>query len=152
MTDQITEPQPATEQPEPAEPQTQPPEAETEEEISKPGKEAARYRVRLRETEAERDQLRALVETFQRSDAERAVADILHRPAGLWAAGTRLADLLDDQGRVDPDKAVAAAKAALEQVGLAPKRRRTPAPDPSQGRGSTPATGSAWKEAFRRNE
>lgn len=106
--------------------------------------------MRLRETETERDQLRSLVETLQRAEAERAVSDILRVPAGLWTAGTALADLLDDQGRVDPDKAIAAARTARETVGLA-AAHRTPRPDLSQGRGAGGDRHDAWTKAFRPN-
>ena len=124
--------------------------ADDRDDTSKAGREAARYRVRLRETEAERDQLRSLVETLQRAEAERAVSDVLRVPAGLWTAGTALADLLDDQGRVDPEKAIAAARTARETVGLA-AARRTPLPDSSQGRGAGGDSRDAWTKAFRHN-
>jgi len=155
MSEQTTEttgadPVPATPEPAPAADAAQLDEslADDRDDTSKAGREAARYRVRLRETEAERDQLRSLVETLQRAEAERAVSDVLRVPAGLWTAGTALADLLDDQGRVDPEKASAAARTARETVGLA-AAHRTPRPDLSQGRGSGGDSRDAWTKAFR---
>lgn len=85
-------------------------------------REAAKYRTRLREVEAERDTLAEQVTTLQRAEAERLAAAHLKNPAGLWAAGADLPALLADDGTVDPDKVAAAAKTAVEQVGLEPVR------------------------------
>lgn len=74
------------------------------EETSTPNSEAAKYRRRLREAEAERDALRDTVATMQRADAERIAASSLVTPGDLFAAGTDLADLLDDTGTLDADK------------------------------------------------
>lgn len=86
------------------------------------GAEAARYRRRLRETEADRDALAARVETYQRAAVEQAAAEVLTVPRSIWAAGVEIADLLDDDGVVDRAKVVAAAKAAAADLGLAKAR------------------------------
>ena len=75
---------------------------ETPEEEPATSNREARYRRQLRDAEAERDTLRGQVETLQRAEAERVAAAHLARPEGLWAAGTALPDLLDDEGDVDP--------------------------------------------------
>lgn len=67
-------------------------------------KEAARYRRRLRDTETERDTLASRVETLQRAEAERLAGQHLANGADLWLTGTQLADLLDDNGNLDPAK------------------------------------------------
>lgn len=70
----------------------------------KAGAEAAKYRRRLRETEAERDNLLARVEHLQRGEIERLITGKLTDPADIWRDGAQLADLLDDDGDIDPDK------------------------------------------------
>jgi hypothetical protein len=92
--------------------------AEDQDDHAGPGREAARYRRRLREAEAERDTLKATVESLQRAEVERqATADGL-RPAALWAGGAELAGLLGDDGAVDGSKVSAAVAAAREQLGI----------------------------------
>lgn len=86
----------------------------------KSGAEAARYRVKLRETEAERDTLRGRVESLQQRQVEQMVADRLAQPADLLAFGVTLADLLDADGEIDPGLVDTAAFGLLEsRPGLA---------------------------------
>jgi len=62
----------------------------------------------------------------------------LERPAALWASGVTVADLLDEDGQLDPAKVTEAAEAAQQTLGAAPARR-TPKPDMTQGaHGSEP--------------
>lgn len=83
------------------------------------GREAAKYRRRLREAEAERDQLAERIEAMTRAEVERlATADSL-RPAALWASGVELADLVAEDGTVDGSKVSAAIGVAREQLGIA---------------------------------
>ena len=89
-----------------------------------PSREAAKWRRRLRDAEAERDALAARLDGLQRAGVESIAAEVLSKPAGLWAAGTQLADLLDESGAVDRGKVRDAAAAAAEQLGLG---RATPA-------------------------
>lgn len=63
----------------------------------------ARYRQRLRETEAERDALLQRVEHMQRGEVQRLTADRLADPQDLWRE-TELADLLDEHGNIDTTK------------------------------------------------
>jgi hypothetical protein len=66
--------------------------------------EAARYRVRLRETETERDQLRAHVDELQRAEVERLAASAgMAIPKDLWTLGTQLEHCRDESGRIDAD-------------------------------------------------
>jgi hypothetical protein len=84
-----------------------------------PGREAAKYRRRLRDVEAERDALKATVESLQRAEADRlATADGL-KPAALWSSA-ELGDLLGDDGTVDAARVSAAIATAREQLGIAP--------------------------------
>lgn len=97
-------------------------------------KEAAKYRTRLRETEAERDALAERLTTAQRREVETYAADRLKTPTGLWSVGTDLADLLDESGNVDPKAVQEAASAAVRDHGLASSGRGPRVP--GQGRGT----------------
>ena len=126
----------------------------TEPEVESPepqSKREARYRTQLRATEAERDGLAARIETMQRAEVERLAADVIGKPAALWATDTTLADLLDDDGQVDPDKVAAAAHAAKEKLGLeigeAARKKRGPVV-PREGTGTGHSSHNAWKDAF----
>lgn len=80
-------------------------------EDTNPNKEAAKYRTRLRETEAERDKLTDQLTAMQRAEVERIAADTLHDAEDVWRAGVDLAGLVSEDGTVDADavgKAVAA--------------------------------------------
>lgn len=79
-----------------------------------PNREAAKYRRQLRDTETERDTLRTRLETLQRGEIERLAGRHLADPADFWRDGAQLADLLDDDGNVSPDKVTAAATAIAE--------------------------------------
>lgn len=115
-------------------------------ETPEPGsKREAKYRRELRQTETERDTLRAQVETLQRAEAERMSG--LERGAALWATGLTVPDLLDDDGHLDAEKVALAARGAQETLGARPTG--TPRPDLTQGgNGGTTATGDAWTSAF----
>jgi len=93
-----------------------------EQDDSGPGREAAKYRRKLREAEAERDALREAVASIRRAEVERIAGATVQNPAGLWAAGVDVGDLLDDAGQVDPAKVQAATLQAAETLGLARPR------------------------------
>lgn len=86
-------------------------------------REAARYRKRLRDTEAERDALSARLETMQRHEAERLASKVLAKGSALWAGETKLDDLLDDDGNIDPQKVTDRAEEVREEFGIARARR-----------------------------
>lgn len=69
-------------------------------------KEAAKYRRRLRETEAERDQLAARNSDLERAEVERQITGPggLASASDLWTAGVQLADLRGEDGGLDPEK------------------------------------------------
>lgn len=73
-----------------------------------------RYRQRLRETEAQRDNLLQRVEHMQRNEVQRLTADRLADPADLWR-DTELADLLDDDGNIDTTKVDGRVRDLLEE-------------------------------------
>jgi len=74
-----------------------------------------RYREQLREAEAERDRLRGLVEAGQRAEVERLAAARLTDARDLWYRDTSVADMLDDDGHVDPSKLDAAVDSLLAE-------------------------------------
>ncbi|MGI8590797.1 MAG: hypothetical protein ACR2M5_07390 [Nakamurella sp.] len=83
-------------------------------------KDAAKYRRQARDAEAERDTLRAQLDTYQRGQVEAIAANAgVQKPAALWAAGSSLADCLGEGGQVDPQKAQAVVRQAVETLGLA---------------------------------
>lgn len=112
-TEQTTETTNLTESTEPTTETTETTEVET------PNHEAAGYRRKLREAETSRDALASQVETLQRAAVDAITAKVLAAPAGLWAAGVAVADLLAEDGTVDRDKVLEAAKTAAETFGLA---------------------------------
>ncbi|MDT5076773.1 MAG: hypothetical protein QOJ80_1410 [Mycobacterium sp.] len=78
------------------------------------GNEAAKYRKRLRATEAERDTLVGRLESLQRSEIERLAAGHLVDAADFWRDGATVADVLGEDGNVDPAKVTAVAGAVLQ--------------------------------------
>jgi hypothetical protein len=97
-------------------------------------REAAKYRRRLRDAEAERDGLREQLTAVRRQAAEDASG--LAKPASLWLAGVEVDSLFDAAGRLDPVRLTEAVKTATAALGLA-QAPRTPKPDPSQGKGAS---------------
>ncbi|GAB3253353.1 hypothetical protein GCM10027425_12540 [Alteromonas gracilis] len=97
--------------------------------------EAAKYRRRLRETEAERDSLAQQLETMQRAEVERVAGKHLQRPEALWTAGVELSGCLTAEGTVDAEKVAQAAREAAERLGLA--RPYDGAFSPAEGQRST---------------
>ena len=116
-------------------------------------KREARYRAQLRETEAQRDQLAGTVEAMQRAEIERLAAGIIAKPEALWASGTAVADLLGDDGLVDPSKVNAAAHAAREELGLelgADERKKRGPVVPREGTGTDQTRRhTPWEDAFK---
>lgn len=107
----------------------------------KAAREAAKYRRRLREVEAERDRLAEQVEALQRAEIER-LSYTEHRVKGaaIWAGGYTVSDLIGEDGRPDETKVAAAAKDVAERFGIdqrgggvyVPSEGKTP-PDPLRG-------------------
>lgn len=89
--------------------------------------EAAGYRRRLRDTEAERDTLAERVATLQRREIDRLAGERLAVPADLLSlGGVELADLLGEDGVPDAEKIKAAAdQLVTDRPGLAAPKRPT---------------------------
>src|SRR5699024_11049231 len=88
--------------------------------------EAKRYRKRAQEAETQRDALAEQVTALQTAEVERIAEAEGIRPAGLWAADTQLADLLDEAGTVDATAVKRAVTEASTKLGLS--RPLPPAP------------------------
>jgi hypothetical protein len=131
--------EPSTSAPE-EEPQVQPDTRESPEpEGEHPSREAASYRRRLRETEAERDALRERVESYERREAEAIARDLgAAVPSDLWTL-VGLDDLRGDDGALDSETVQARVSAILAER---PTWRR-PAPD--LGAGARPPVESERK-------
>lgn len=71
---------------------------------SKAAREAAKYRTQLRELETERTQLTEQLETLQRQVIDAHIEKHGLTPALLWRTGLEAREVLDDDGRVNPDR------------------------------------------------
>ncbi|WP_141682016.1 hypothetical protein [Mycobacterium malmoense] len=106
------------------------------------------------ERDAARDELaaaRSRVEALQLRELVRLAGEHLAQPADLLAlGGVALADLLDDDGNVDPDAVAEAAAALIEsRPGLA-RNPRVLATDPTQGTGGSDGKGKPnWADLFK---
>jgi hypothetical protein len=86
-----------------------------------PAAEAARYRTRLREVEAERDQLAVGLSTMRRGLVDGALYGLLKvPPATFWADEADPTDYVADDGTLDLDKVAARVNAARTQFGIPP--------------------------------
>lgn len=114
-----------------------------------PNSEAAKYRVKLREAETERDTLAGRLTAMQRRECEAAVADLLQVPADLWDLGS--ADPADfyDSDDLNQDALRAAASALVSQrPGLA-KTKTFDGPR-NWGQASAPApTPTSWNQVIK---
>lgn len=124
--------------------QTEPEGTATDEQT--PSSEAAKYRTKLRSAEAERDALTGQLDVLRRAEAERlaeTAARALHRGDDLWTAGTEVADLLGEDGRVDPER-VAEAVASVAEQRPHLLVSRSPRPDLSQGAHGDERNANTW--------
>ena len=124
------------------------PEGEEAQPEGKAGKEASRYRRRLRETEAERDALAGNVDALRRQIVEGLVTDKgrLGNPATLWETGTTLEELLTEDGTVDHQKVLDKCEDVAQRLRIAraPKGPYVP----SEGRTTNPRGSQSWESAF----
>jgi hypothetical protein len=154
-----TAPDPTTPTP-PAEPAAEPTadaadaSAEPSEDDGRGGNpEAARYRTRLRVTEAELTTARTRLETLQRAEVERLAGDVLAQGSDVFTvAGIALDEVLTPEGTVDADLVrMAVAQLVATRPGLH-KGAKQVAPDVGQGnRGAAGASsGRSWSDIIAR--
>lgn len=116
------------------------------------GREAAKYRRRLRDTEAERDALKDQLTTMRRQAVDQAVAEHGRgvTSAAMWAAGVEVDELIGDDGSIDTTKVLDAIESTRTTLGIA----SMPAGPSSDGQGNTgvlihqPGSASGWVDAF----
>ncbi len=154
-----TAPDPTTPTP-PAEPAAEPTadaadaSAEPSEDDGRAGNaEAARWRTRLRTTEAELTTARTRLETLQRAEVERLASDTLAQGSDVFTvAGIALDEVLTPEGTVDADLVrMAVAQLVATRPGLH-KGAKQVAPDVGQGnRGTAGASsGRSWSDIIAR--
>ena len=113
-------------------------------------REAAKYRTRLRESEASLTAATERIAALQRAEAERLASTHLAEPGDVWALGGKeLADLLDPEtGDVSAELVTALAESiAKARPGL---RKPSRAVDPSQGRGTDVRPSVSWDGLLKR--
>ena len=111
-----------------------------------------RYREQLRAAEADRDTLRNNLEAMQRREVERLAAQHLTKPAALWTVGVELENLLGDDGTVDPERVLAAAQNARQELGLEDPKAKLRRGPVVPREGTTVQSGgksSSWSDAFK---
>ncbi|MGV0746268.1 hypothetical protein [Mycolicibacterium sp. XJ870] len=113
-----------------------------------PNQEAAKYRKRLRETEAERDQLAERVEALQRQQIDAQVLAAGVKPAALWKTA-ELTELLAEDGTVSADLVAAAIATARDELGIQPIGKGAHVPSVGNKPDASPKPDDAWTEAFR---
>lgn len=102
-----------------------------------------RYRLQLREAEAQRDALAQRIEAMQRMDIERVAAELLAQGSDIFMAGADVSEFLNDEGGIDYDRVRASSRElAKDRPGLS---KNAPAFDPTQGIGGhTPKPKLGW--------
>lgn len=119
--------------------------APADERVKAARSEAAKYRTRLREAEAARDEVTAKYTALLRGTIEAEAMLKHHTPgAALWDAGTDPTELLTDDGNLDPTKLRNACDAARTRYGIG-----RPPESPGQGMSSTNGPEVTWRDALR---
>jgi hypothetical protein len=151
MTDQQPQPNP------PADADTVPPEVQSDTETANldievgavddnPNHEAAKYRIRLREAEAQRDALAAQLDALRRDQIGAIATTMGIKPAALWASGAELNNLLTEGGAIDTTKVREAADAARTELGIT--KRPPSMAGLSSGTMKPPPPRDAFRDAF----
>ncbi|WP_255783414.1 hypothetical protein [Mycobacteroides abscessus] len=107
--------------------------ADSDDSGDKSGREAAKYRRRLRETEAQRDTLAAQLSALRQGVIDDIAASAGVDPKLLAANGYELSSFLDEDGKIIRAKVDEAIQATVTAFRISTSSR--PAPDPAFGRG-----------------
>jgi hypothetical protein len=111
-----------------------------------PNHEAAKWRVKYREAEQQRDTLAAQLDAVRRDQVGVIVTSMGVKPAALWASGAQLNDMLTDAGVIDIAKVREAADAARTELGIT---KRPPSMSGlSSGALAPQPPRDQWREAF----
>jgi hypothetical protein len=114
-----------------------------------PNREAARYRTRLREVEAERDAITSRLNVYEKAHVERLAAERLAVPGDFFLVGPQLDELRGEDGAIDEEKVRSAVVSVLAERPTWDLNRRARLPQPNMHQGSAgtaPKPGGA--EAF----
>ena len=112
-----------------------------------PNAEAAKYRHRAKEAEAERDALAEKVTALRRAAVDDRVKAHKVPVDGFWASGVTLEELLDEDGNLDDEKVKVAADQAVEKLGLERIGARGPYVS-KEGNVTSPRATPSWEAAF----
>lgn len=119
-----------------------------EPEDHKPDREAAKYRTRLRETEAERDTLATQRDTLARTIVESHLPGHVS-PKLFWQLHQGTDGLIGQDGTVDVDAIAHAAQEMASEYGLTPMATAPVVPDVGKQPETQPTT--QWQEVVRGN-
>lgn len=111
-------------------------------------REAAKYRRRLRDAEAENERLTRENEALKRAEIDRLATAEGIKPEALWASGATLAEMITADGTVDPARVTVAAKAAVDILGLQ-QRKGLHVPREGRNTGSPRSTTPTFADAFK---
>lgn len=115
---------------------------------------SAQYRRRAQAAEGERDALRSQLDAVRTAEVLRLAGDRLVKPEALLTVGeTILADLLDDNGAVDPAKVEAAVTAAIDSFGMVDRNDQRLRGGYVPGEGSNPraVAQKGWETALQQS-
>lgn len=93
-------------------------EPQVEEETKSGNREAAKYRTKLREVEAELETSRGRLVAQQQAHVELMAGRMLDKPEVLWTTGVEVDALLDDDGMIDQGKLVEAITGTAGSLGI----------------------------------
>lgn len=108
--------------------------------------EAAKYRRRLREAQAELKSVTERLDTVQRQQVESMITESNVKPDAVWAT-TEIGELLAEDGSVDAQKVADAVIAAREKFGIGSPPKGTHVPGLGNQPGATPKS-DTWRDAF----
>jgi hypothetical protein len=123
-----------------------PAEPEPEDSDDDTGREAAKWRKKLRATEAERDALAEKLESVQRQQVENLLAASNVKPQAVWAVA-ELSELLAEDGTIDAERVTQAVEAAREKFGITTPSKGSVVPGVGNQPSSPPKV-DGWKQAF----
>jgi hypothetical protein len=108
--------------------------------------EAAKYRRRLRDSQAQLEYVTAQLDAVQRQQVELLIAESGVKPTAVWSV-TGVAELLGDDGAIDTEKVTAAVETAREKFGIPKRQKGNYVPGVGNQPSSPPKT-DTWQTAF----
>jgi hypothetical protein len=108
--------------------------------------EAAKYRRRLRDSQAQLGSVTAQLDAVQRQQVELLIAESGVKPTAVWSV-TGVAELLGDDGAIDTEKVTAAVETAREKFGIPKRQKGNFVPGVGNQPSAMPKT-DTWTDAF----